>query len=255
MWLASRLARLLVSQLSFFTIVPVPQRLVDLRLALKYVDLASLTVSTVLLLIVLLVEYLFRILHVSMILNRVLLYVVALLTTGFIHIDGFSDVIDALFAPPEKRLEVLKDPRVGACGATALTLLVLTGALSLACCNIDPSLALYLSDLAGRVACSVSARLGRPLHKGLGSLLVEELRSSKLLYRFGLLVPLLVTLSIAYILGVTVLVATVIGLALSVLIVLYVVRVLGGISGDVLGFSIELSRHLTLVMLSCASPC
>ncbi len=250
----SRLLHVLVSQLSFFTVIPVPYRYADIRLALRYVDLTPLTVSTVLLLVVFPLEYLLKLVHVSYILGRVLLYATALLLTGFIHLDGFTDVVDALFAPAERRFEVLKDPRVGACGAAALTLLLLMGALSLTCCNVNPGFALYLSDLASRATCSISARLGEPLHRGLGSLLVEELRSSRLLYRLGFLVPVVVTLSVTSILGTALVVAVAVSLVLSVLAVLYVVRVLGGISGDVLGFSIELSRHLTLIVLSCVSP-
>lgn len=52
-----------------------------------------------------------------------------LLSRGF-HLDGLVDVFDAFAGgrDPERRLEILKDPRVGSFGATALVLL-LTGKL------------------------------------------------------------------------------------------------------------------------------
>lgn len=39
-----------------------------------------------------------------------------LIVTGGFHVDGFMDVEDALksYAPPEKKLEILKDPHIGA---------------------------------------------------------------------------------------------------------------------------------------------
>ncbi len=242
----------LITQISFFTVIPVPQRLVDIRLGLRYLDFSVLTVSTVLLLVLLPLEVILKWLHVPSALERTLLYVVTLFVTGFLHLDGFTDVVDAIFSPADKRLEVLKDPRVGACGAAALTLLILMGTISLLCCSASPSLVLYLSDLAGRTACSISVRLGKPLHKGLGSIVVEELSSSKYLYRLGPLASLIFTLLVSYILGTSTLVAVVLGLTFSVLVVYRVVRILGGISGDVLGFAIELSRHLTLLIFSCA---
>ncbi len=244
--------RVFASHISFFTIVPVPQHLVDIKLALRYIDLSCLIVSTLQLVTLLPIQIILDILGVSSFVKCVLLYSLSLVLTGFLHIDGFTDVVDAIFAPSERRFEVLKDPRVGACGAAALTLLLILGAVSVINCSVDPSLALYLSDLVGRAVCSISARLGEPLHPGLGSLLVQELRSRRILHRFGLLLPIALTLSIACMLHVAVLAAVAISLVLSTLVVIYVVRTLGGISGDVLGFAIELSRHLTLLMLSCA---
>ncbi|MEA5082630.1 MAG: adenosylcobinamide-GDP ribazoletransferase [Lachnospiraceae bacterium] len=48
----------------------------------------------------------------------VMLTVVPVLITGGIHVDGFIDTADAVssYAPREKRLEILKDPHVGAFG-------------------------------------------------------------------------------------------------------------------------------------------
>lgn len=47
-----------------------------------------------------------------------MLTVVPVLITGGIHVDGFIDTADAVssYAPREKRLEILKDPHVGAFG-------------------------------------------------------------------------------------------------------------------------------------------
>ena len=51
----------------------------------------------------------------------VLLFVLSVVTRG-LHLDGLMDVCDGIFggATPERRLEIMKDPRVGAFGAAGL---------------------------------------------------------------------------------------------------------------------------------------
>ena len=47
-------------------------------------------------------------------------------TTGTLHLDGWADCSDASVAPlsRERRLEVMKDPRLGSFGGTGLLLLI-----------------------------------------------------------------------------------------------------------------------------------
>jgi adenosylcobinamide-GDP ribazoletransferase len=47
--------------------------------------------------------------------------------TGALHLDGWSDYCDAMFvhATPEKRLQIMADPRLGSFGSAGLTLLLL----------------------------------------------------------------------------------------------------------------------------------
>jgi adenosylcobinamide-GDP ribazoletransferase len=56
------------------------------------------------------------------------LLVAAALITGMLHLDGFVDCCDALLGAfsVERRLEILKDSRVGAFGAIGVTLLLIT---------------------------------------------------------------------------------------------------------------------------------
>jgi adenosylcobinamide-GDP ribazoletransferase len=52
--------------------------------------------------------------------------VAAMLVTGALHEDGLADAADAIgaHAPPQRRLEILRDPRVGTYGALALVFAV-----------------------------------------------------------------------------------------------------------------------------------
>jgi adenosylcobinamide-GDP ribazoletransferase len=52
----------------------------------------------------------------GVILTAVVFTLIPILITGGIHLDGFCDTVDALssHAPPDKKREILKDPRAGA---------------------------------------------------------------------------------------------------------------------------------------------
>ncbi len=53
--------------------------------------------------------------------------------TGGLHLDGLADACDALLAPlsPERRLEVLKDPHIGAFGTAGVALVLMAKAAGL----------------------------------------------------------------------------------------------------------------------------
>lgn len=55
-----------------------------------------------------------------------LLWLATILITGGIHLDGWMDASDAYFSfrDPEKRLEIMKDPRTGAFGVMAIITLL-----------------------------------------------------------------------------------------------------------------------------------
>lgn len=65
-------------------------------------------------------------LGLSVLLTAVLLVVTGFALTGGLHLDGWADTADAFFSyrEPEKRFEVLEDPRLGAFGTMALILLI-----------------------------------------------------------------------------------------------------------------------------------
>ena len=56
------------------------------------------------------------------------------LCTGALHLDGLADSVDGLYGgrTPERRLEIMKDPRIGAMGAVALIFAVLLKIFALA---------------------------------------------------------------------------------------------------------------------------
>ena len=89
--------------------------------------------------------------------------------TGGLHEDGWMDVLDGVFAPvrPQDRLEILKDPRVGAHGATGGGALLLIRFAALAA--VAPAAA-PVAALLGRSAMALSLATAPPARRtGLGA--------------------------------------------------------------------------------------
>lgn len=60
--------------------------------------------------------------------NTLFLWLLLIILSGGIHLDGWMDTSDAYFSykDPEKRLEIMKDPRVGAFGVLSLVVFLFT---------------------------------------------------------------------------------------------------------------------------------
>ncbi len=239
------------AHISFFTIIPCKSS-IDISQALEFVDLAVITVSPVILAtccIPIYLLYKFRFTS-NLILLSALSYSLILILTGMLHIDGLTDVVDALFAPREKRLEVLKDPRIGSIGASVLFIVLTLGIISIITSKSirDIIVKLVLSELYSRLSCSKCSRMGKPLHEGLGSIVHRGATRRK----FLITVPVIVNVAVSIVLlGLLNTVIYLVTCTITVLILLKIpIRVLGGISGDVLGYSIEIGRHISLIILS-----
>ncbi len=81
--------------------------------------------------------------------------------TGALHLDGFGDACDGLLATttPQRRLEIMKDPRAGSWAVVGVTLLLITKFAAVA--SLPPELivpALLVAPVAGRWAMTAAAR-------------------------------------------------------------------------------------------------
>jgi adenosylcobinamide-GDP ribazoletransferase len=173
--------------------------------------------------------------------------------TGFLHLDGTADSCDALIAsvPRERRLEIIRDPRIGAFGAAGLMLLLLLKVEGLASIQRGASAAaLFIAPSLARWAVLAAARqpLARPggmaaalrpgatLPVAIGSAAVP----AALLVFLGLEAPLAPIL------------AAVLGLAAAGAIVLAARSRMGGVTGDILGFLIEATEAGVIVAFALA---
>ena len=84
----------------------------DMRYTMCFFPLISIPIA----LLVLLWFYLCQWLHIHSFLFACVIAAIPVLVTGGIHLDGYCDTVDALSSrqPREKKLEILKDPHIGA---------------------------------------------------------------------------------------------------------------------------------------------
>jgi len=123
-----------LAALQFLTRLPVPDGAYRLETAVAWFPVVGLLLGGVLAL----ADLGLRALAVAPLVESTLLVVLLLAMTGALHADGLMDTCDAVFchASPERRLEIMRDPRAGAFGVVGLVCIV---ALKIAAVNALPS--------------------------------------------------------------------------------------------------------------------
>ncbi|SCL37799.1 cobalamin-5'-phosphate synthase [Micromonospora rhizosphaerae] len=178
----------------------------------------------------------------------------ALLTRG-LHLDGLADTVDALgsYRRGAAALEIMKKPDVGPFGVVALVLVLLLQAAALAelAGRSWPAVlaAVVAATAAGRLGVAVACRRGVPAARpeGLGALVAGTV---------GPVALVLGTAAVA-LLAVPAVpgrpwqgpVAVVAALAVAVVLLGHLVRRLGGVTGDVLGATVEIVTTLVYLGL------
>lgn len=170
------------------------------------------------------------------------------LLTGGLHLDGLADCGDGLLAAvsPERRLEIMRDPRLGTFGGAALILQLLLKTFAIAALPVPSIVAFLLAPSIARwliliVAAQPSARPG-----GMGDAFKHGLTRS--VYLGAAIIPIvLIVLS-----GGRAIIA-----ALLVHIVAWgIIRLtrsrLGGVTGDVFGLTVEVSELMVLLVFAAA---
>lgn len=180
-------------------------------------------------------------------------------TTGALHEDGLADTADGLFggATPERRLEIMRDSRIGTFGALALGLSLILRVTALAAlAGVSTGLAVAallsgaaLSRTAGLLplACLQPARAN-----GLGAGVAQPERSA---LQFATMLAIL-SLSLPILAGASlsrVIVTGGIAVVAAYLPVPLARAKIGGQTGDIAGASQQLSEIAFLVMLSGAA--
>ena len=170
------------------------------------------------------------------------------LATGAIHLDGLADSADALGGGDrERRLAIMRDAQIGSFGALALVLVVvLKIALVAAVLARGHHLWLIAIPAVARAGSSaLSAVLPYARDEGTGEALVSGSRRAERL-AVAVATALVVALACARLRGLlAVAAAMLVALAVGRL----AVRRIGGVTGDVLGATIELAECAALVAL------
>lgn len=175
----------------------------------------------------------------------------ALLTRGM-HLDGFADCVDGLgsYGPPERAREIMRQGTVGPFGAAALALLMIAGSAAVGgLADRGAWLAIGVAVGASRVAAVLGCRRGwAPSNPdGFGALTAGTQG----------LAPQVLWVTAALAVAIPAVpgrpwqgpLAVAVALLLAVLAMRHCVRRFGGMSGDVLGFGIELATVVALIGL------
>jgi adenosylcobinamide-GDP ribazoletransferase len=236
--------------LSFFTVLPArPASLDDAARAVHLLPLVGLFTGTVGALLVLLAFVLPPSVAAVLALGGVLL------AAGFHHADGVLDVGDALMVRGDqaRRRAVLKDARVGIGGLGALFVVYAPAATALAALAGSAPLlaasALLAAEISARSTMLLMLALGRPAEPGSSSAPFVDALSGPdrtLGIAIAVLAPLPFLLPAGLLSAPAALcapLAALLGLAVSG-------RAFGGIGGDSVGATGELTRTALLVLVS-----
>ncbi|MGC8907925.1 MAG: adenosylcobinamide-GDP ribazoletransferase [Desulfomonilaceae bacterium] len=169
--------------------------------------------------------------------------------TGGLHIDGWVDCWDSLAAPapPQDRLVIMKDSRIGTFGAIALVSLftLKMGALAY---DAFPSRMLFLAPVAGRGIMLLAAFRSPHVGKGMAATLIESLSSRAV--TGALAITAIVALSTGF-LGAL---ATLCAYAGAVWFKRFALKRLNVVTGDVIGATCELSECFIVVVAAIGLP-
>jgi adenosylcobinamide-GDP ribazoletransferase len=177
------------------------------------------------------------------------LLVVASLTliTGIHHTDGLADFADGLMTKgtKEKKLAAMRDLATGSAGIVTIVLYLvgMVVAISLST-GFQLFLAIFLSEIVAKFSMVLMASIGKSASIGSNSPFVELMKNRK-----KLAVTTIITLIPLIILGGTTgLIIFVIVTTFTLFLVATSSRSFGGITGDVLGSSNELTRLVSLLV-------
>ncbi len=169
------------------------------------------------------------------------------LVTGIHHTDGLADFADGLMArgSKEKKLSAMKDLATGSAGIVAVVLYLvgLIIVLSLST-GYQLFLALLLSEIVAKFSMVLMASIGQSASLGSNSPFVELMKNRK-----KLVVTTIITLIPLIALGgFSGLLIFAIATTLTLFLVAIATRSFGGITGDVLGSTNELTRLASLLV-------
>lgn len=172
----------------------------------------------------------------------ILIFGMWVLLTGALHLDGFSDTIDGLYVKKEKALEVMKDSHIGGMGMIFTATLLILKASSLAVFDAFYMLPFIL--MASRFNAVLAIYISPYISAGgIGTLAKEELKG------FQVIATSLYLIALGVWSGVEV--YNLVTLMFVSLFVLFVIKFFftkryGGFSGDIYGFTIEVTELILL---------
>lgn len=163
------------------------------------------------------------------------------LITGIHHTDGLSDFADGLMVKGtrEKKLEVMRDPKVGSAGIIGIVLYVAAAVIALSFMKgFELFYAILIGEIIAKFCMVLSASIGPSAWHGSNSVFIESMKDKR-----KLVIAAIITISVISAFQNT---AGFVALGMGVIVTLIIVgvsrRSFGGISGDIMGAINELTR-------------
>ena len=163
------------------------------------------------------------------------------LITGIHHTDGLSDFADGLMVrgSKEKKLEVMRDPKVGSAGIIAIVFYVAATVITLSFMKgFELFYAILIGEIIAKFCMVLSASIGPSAWQGSNSTFIESMKDRKKLVIAGI-----ITIAIIAAFQNN---AGFMALGAAIIVTLIIVgvsrRSFGGVSGDIMGAINELSR-------------
>ena len=171
--------------------------------------------------------------------SAVMIFVLWVVLTGALHLDGFSDTVDGLFVPKERALEVMKESHTGGMGMIFSVVFLICKASSVVYLEEYHFLPLILAF--SRLNAVVAIYSFPYISSGVSQLVKEEMTPRLLFISVGF-----VTFAAFLMHALWLLVSS---FVFGVIVARLFVRRYGGLNGDIYGFLIETTELFLLNLL------
>ncbi len=166
----------------------------------------------------------------------IIIFALWVVLTGGLHLDGLSDTIDGLFVSKTRAIEVMKDSNIGGMGMIFSATFLILKASSLAV--FDAFYLLPTVMMLSRFNALLAIYLFPYISKdGMGALAKKEFKTTQLFVSIFYVVLILNFYSFSLLL---------IALLSLFFIKLFFIKRYGGFSGDIYGFTIEVTELILL---------
>lgn len=186
-------------------------------------------------------------LHLPLLLSAALIYSFTITITGLHHLDGLIDFADGLMVhgDHQKRIEVMRDERIGTGGLSSLLMVSLITIASLAALPVTIiPIIIIISEIAAKLGLITCATLSRPSGDGTGTYFIESMTPT--LLAISLIVSIIIGYFAVEYIGLGGIVG---GFVMGVIMALLARYKFKYTTGDVLGATNELSRMLALFLM------
>ncbi|MGD1836956.1 MAG: adenosylcobinamide-GDP ribazoletransferase [Nitrososphaeraceae archaeon] len=232
----------LISLITFFTIIPSTKKTnYDISYIAKNMYLCPLIGIMIGFILSLLSYIIFD--YVDGIFFGVIISICIVLITGLHHLDALGDMADGLMVNGDKEMKrrVMSDPRLGTAGTVTIIFYIII--LILLFSSIDNIFyllsAIMVAEVFAKYSMTLQCYLGRSAWDGMNVPFIKAMNSKKII------ISSLIMIITFYFFGSSLvhnMISMMIGLAVTLIILAISNKHFGGISGDTIGSSNELTR-------------